>query len=222
MSKILVSLMIIALVAALIGGGVFAAFSDTETTTNNTFTAGTLNLQVGSADPTIESISVPSLQPGDSGNAALWGTYNIGSISGNLTITIGAITNNENSISEPESSAGDVTGGATEGELGGFLQVAIWLDVDESGAWNTGDIALQSNGTTLTHTGSEALPYDYLDNYGGDSFASAIVMTADDSGAGGTDEFQFMVDYDFPDDANDDRAQSDSAVFDVAFILNQS
>ena len=36
--------MIIALVAALIGGGVFAAFSDTETTTNNTFTAGTLNL----------------------------------------------------------------------------------------------------------------------------------------------------------------------------------
>lgn len=222
MSKIVVSLMTIVLVAALIGGGVYAAFSDTEATTNNTFVAGTLDLTVGSADPTTESISVSNIKPTDTGNAATWPVNNVGSISGNLTITIGAITNNENTLTEPESSAGDATGGAAEGELGTYLQVAVWLDVDESGTWNTGDIALESDGGTLTSTGVEPLPYDYLDAYDSDSYADVIVMVADDSGAEGDDEFEFIVDYNFPNDANDDRAQDDSAVFSVTFVLDQA
>lgn len=45
---------------ALIGGGTFAYFSDTETT-NNTFAAGTLDLAV---DPTV-IIDVDNLKPGD-------------------------------------------------------------------------------------------------------------------------------------------------------------
>jgi spore coat-associated protein N len=220
--KILFSIMTIALVGALIGGGIYAYFSDVETSTGNTFTAGTLNLKVGDDDPTTVSIAVADLKPTDTDNAATWLTKNIGSINGTLDVAIGAITNNENSLTEPEDAAGDTTSGATEGELGGFLKVAIWLDVDESDAWNSGDIALKSDGTTLTNGGSDTLPYDYLDNYGGHSHSSVITMTADDSGAGGTDEFQFMVDYDFPSDANDNRAQSDSAVFDVTFTLNQA
>ena len=220
--KILFSLMTIALVGALIGGGIYAYFSDVETSTGNTFTAGTLNLKVGDDDPTTVSISVPDLKPTDTGSAATWVTKNIGSITGTLDVAIGSITNNENTLTEPESAAGDATGGATEGELGSFLEVAVWLDVDESGTWTSGDIALQSDGSTLTSTGVEPLPYDYLDNYGGDSHTSLITMTGDDSAAGGTDEFQFMVDYDFPSDANDDQTQSDSAVFDVTFTLNQA
>lgn len=46
---------------ALIGGGTFAYFSDTETT-NNTFAAGTLDL---TASPT-EIINIDNLKPGDS------------------------------------------------------------------------------------------------------------------------------------------------------------
>ncbi len=222
MSKILVSLMTIVLVGALIGGGVYAAFSDTESTVNNTFTAGTLDLTVGAADPTTESISVANIKPGDTGNAATWPVNNTGSIGGSLTVTIGAITNNENNLTEPESSAGDATGGAAEGELGAFLQVAIWLDVDESGTWNAGDIALESDGGMLTCTGAEALPYDYLDAFDSDSYADVIAMAADDSGAEGDDEFEFIVDYDFPDHANDDRTQDDSAVFTVTFVLDQA
>ncbi len=220
--KILFSIMTIALVGALVGGGIYAYFSDAETSTGNTFTAGTLNLKVGDADPTTVSIAVADLKPTDTGNAATWLTKNTGSISGTLDVAIGSITNNENTLMEPESAAGDTSGGATEGELGSFLKVAIWLDVDESGAWNSGDIALKSDGTTLTNSGSDTLPYDYLDNYDGNSYSSVITMTGDDSSAGGTDEFQFMVDYDFPNDANDDQAQSDSAVFDVTFTLNQA
>lgn len=220
--KILFSIMTIALVGALIGGGIYAYFSDVETSTGNTFTAGTLNLKVGDDDPTTVSINITDVKPTDTGTAATWLTKNIGSISGTLDVSIGSIVNNENTLTEPESAAGDATGGATEGELGSLLKVAIWLDVDESSTWNSGDIALQSDGTTLTSTGVESLPYDYLDNYGGDSHTSLITMTADDSGAGGTDEFQFMIDYDFPTDANDNQAQSDSAVFDVTFTLNQA
>ena len=37
----------------------------------------------------------------------------------------------------------------------------------------------------------------------------------------GMDSLDFMVDYDFPIDANDDRAQGDSCVFDIIFTLEQ-
>jgi len=223
--KKIIGLTIAALVViGLVGSGTLALFSDVETSEDNTFTAGTLNLKVGDDDPTAVSISIPNLKPTDTGSAAIWVTKNSGSISGILDVAIGSVTNNENTLTEPESDASDGSGGALEGELGSFLKVAIWLDVDESGDWNTGDIALQSGGSTLTHTGTESLPYDYLDNYGGDSHTSLITMTADDAGLHGTDEFQFMVDYDFPTSVtpDDDQAQSDSAVFDVTFTLNQA
>ncbi|RST61604.1 cell division protein FtsN [Siminovitchia terrae] len=54
-------MMTVALGAALIGGGTYAYFSDTETT-NNTFAAGTLDLTLS---PT-EIINVDNIAPGDS------------------------------------------------------------------------------------------------------------------------------------------------------------
>ena len=208
------SLMTIALVGALIGGGVYAYFSDVETSTGNAFAAGTLNLQVGAADPTTETISILNLKPGDTGNAATWTVTNAGSISGNLSIAMSAITNNENTLTEPESEAGDVTGGAGEGELGQFLKVAIWADIDENG-WDLGDVALESDGGKLTNSGADPLPYDYLDQYDSDSFTDVQTMAA-------ASHFAFMVDYDFPSDANDNRAQSDNATFNITFTLNQT
>ncbi len=46
MKRILLGSMMIGLVAALISGGVFASFIDTETSTGNTFAAGTMDLQI--------------------------------------------------------------------------------------------------------------------------------------------------------------------------------
>lgn len=45
-TKILASVMVIALVGAVAGAGTFAYFSDTETSTGNMFTSGTLNLKL--------------------------------------------------------------------------------------------------------------------------------------------------------------------------------
>src|SRR3972149_4275818 len=117
MKRIIVSLMVIALAGALIGGGIFATFSDTENATANTFTAGTLNLKVGSADPSTETITISNLKPSDTGNAGTWLTRNDGSIAGKLTVAVGTITNNENVVQEPE------TGDTGEpGELGTNLK----------------------------------------------------------------------------------------------------
>lgn len=60
--KIMVSLMMIALVATLIGGATFAIFTDTATNTNNTFSAGTLDVNALN-----QAITVPidNIAPGD-------------------------------------------------------------------------------------------------------------------------------------------------------------
>ena len=211
-TRILMSILVIGVVAMAAGAGTFAYFSDTETSEGNTFTAGTLNLKVGDVDSTTEKINIPNLKPDDSGNAADWTVQNTGSITGDLSISIPSITNNENTITEPEQDAGDTS---NTGELGSYLKVSIWLDMDQDGAWSEGDIALKSDGSTVTNEGSTEKPYDYLDNYGGDSWNDVVTM-------GSNAAFDFMVDYDFPPANNDDTTQSDSAVFNITFSLEQT
>lgn len=55
-----------ALGAALIGGGTFAIFTDTATNTQNTFTAGTLDINV--LNETAFSGTIANLAPGDTGS----------------------------------------------------------------------------------------------------------------------------------------------------------
>jgi spore coat-associated protein N len=62
MRKILTSLMIIAVLAALITGGVMAVFSDQETNPNNVFTTGTVILGIV---PATAMFTVSDMAPGD-------------------------------------------------------------------------------------------------------------------------------------------------------------
>jgi predicted ribosomally synthesized peptide with SipW-like signal peptide len=216
-TKILLSLSVIAAVAAIAIGGTVAYFSDVETSTGNTFSAGTLNLQVGNSDPTSVKITLSDMKPGDTGNAATWLVKNTGSISGKLTIRVGAITNNENECKEPE---GDNTCGTTEGELGANLKVAFWMDVDKSGNWSDGDYYLTSGGNKISWATGDGttLPlaaYDILNNYGGKTWTDVQTNIAGPSDAG-----NFRVEYDLP-GGTGNIIQSDSAVFDITFTLNQ-
>ena len=222
--KILISMMTIAMVAAMIGGGVYAAFSDPETSGTNTFAAGTLNLQVGAADPTTEAISISGAKPatGTYINAADWTSTNNGNLSGTLDVSVGAtITDNENTLLEPESSAGDVT--AAVGELSGFLKIAIWLDINQDGLWSTGDKYLPSTSATPVNQsgGSVANPpaaaFAYVSAYAGDSWTNLTTLAA----AGAID---FMVAYEFPDSTtpDDDQTQDDDVQFTVTLTLNQA
>jgi predicted ribosomally synthesized peptide with SipW-like signal peptide len=60
--KILVSVMVIGLVSALAGAGLYAYFSDTETSSGNTFKAGTLDIWLGTGS---WSAGFDNIKPGD-------------------------------------------------------------------------------------------------------------------------------------------------------------
>jgi len=210
------------LIAGIAGGGTWAFFSDSETSQNNTLTAGTLDLRVGATDPCTESINLGTqIKPGDNDNAADWTITNLGNISGTLKVEIGSITNYENTWLEPEQATGDTTSGATQGELGSCIEVAFWLDVNRSGGWDTGDMYLRSDGAVINWVSGSSLPagaYDDLNNYSGIDWESTDGMPTL-SGAGDLD---FVIEYSFPGGANDNRAQSDSTVFDIIFTLEQA
>jgi predicted ribosomally synthesized peptide with SipW-like signal peptide len=217
MKRIIISFMTIGLVLGIISGGTYAIFSDTETSAGNTFTAGTLNLQVGSTDPCIEKITILGVKPTDLGNAAIWLTTNIGSINGTLDITLSAMTDYENIRSELETAAGDTTD--VGGELGMLLKVAFWIDTNKDGTWSSSDYFLKSDGTRVSWVSGSTVPleaYDILNNYNGKSWINTqtVISTAD---AG-----YFRVEYNFPNGGGGDNvAQSDSCILDITFILNQ-
>jgi spore coat-associated protein N len=222
MKKILVLIFSALLVLGLASGGTWAFFTDTESSTNNSIIAGTLDLRVGAADPCTESIDLGyQIQPGMNGNAADWTVTNLGSINGSLKVTIGSITNNENTRTEPEEAAGDTTSGAAEGELGDFVDIAVWLDVNQSSVWDAGDMYLKSDGTVVNWASGSSLPagaYDNINNYAGIDWESADGMPS----LSGSADLDFMVEYTFPIDANDNRTQSDGCLFDITFILEQA
>ncbi len=222
MKKILGLTLAALLITTIAVGGTWAYFSDSETSQDNTLIVGTLNLQVGATDPCTESIDIGTeLKPGDSGNAADWTVSNLGDISGTLKVEIGTITNYENTRIEPEEAAGDTTTGATEGELGDFVDIAIWLDMNRSGGWDSGDMYLKSDGTIVNWTSGSSVPpeaYDDINSYDSVDWESTDGMPT----MAGTDNLDFMVEYSFPTDADDDQAQGDSGVFDITFTLEQA
>lgn len=83
--RVLLSLMVIFLMAALIGGGTYALFSDVEQSADNTFCAGTLDLKTNDADGVNATITATCMKPGDrapeSGNATIQ-LKNVGNIDG--------------------------------------------------------------------------------------------------------------------------------------------
>jgi predicted ribosomally synthesized peptide with SipW-like signal peptide len=214
--KLLWGVLLIAVALLLVATGVYAYLSDTEVASGNTFAGGTLNLQVGAADPCTSSISVPALIPGAAGTAANWQLQNIGNSPGDLNVSVGTITNNENGVSEVEQADGE-SAGNTVGDLGANLQVAIWVDVDRSGGWTTGDYYMKSDGTKVAWASGSSLPaaaYDILNNYGGKTWSN--VQTNLGNGNIGN----FNVEYNLPASTNN-VVQSDTSVFNISFVLNQ-
>jgi len=67
--KILASIFMVSMLAFAMGWGTYSYFSDTETSSGNTFSAGTLDLKVdGKDDPLGIFFSVSGVKPGDSGS----------------------------------------------------------------------------------------------------------------------------------------------------------
>ena len=106
MKRILVSLSIIGVVGAIAIGGTIAYFSDVETSTGNTFSAGTLDLIVNSENPfTAAVVVLYDMKPGQESVPITVRLRNDGSIEGIADLHIKLGTSNEGFDSEPECEA---------------------------------------------------------------------------------------------------------------------
>jgi len=117
--KILASVVTISIVALMVGVGTFALFSDTETSTGNTFTAGTLDLNVdGKDDPNVPFYFAESnVKPGDSGSKSVV-LSNSGTLAGKAYIHFKNVVDRPGTTPEPEPTLDD-------GELSQNLYIKV-------------------------------------------------------------------------------------------------
>ena len=137
MKKVIFSVLMIAIVGSLVGIGTWAYFSDYETSPDNIFTAGDLDLKVdGEDDPyVITYFSAPCLKPGDEGMVEI-NLANVGCVDGVADIHLKNMVSDDNGLTEPESDV-DATGGPGEGELCCNLDMKITADLDGDGTYET-------------------------------------------------------------------------------------
>jgi predicted ribosomally synthesized peptide with SipW-like signal peptide len=157
MRRILFPLLVIGLAGGLFTLGSGAFFSDTETDTDNTITAGSLDL--GANENGSTACTVAAYMPAADGNVdfdpsgsvdnCVSAVQNDGSLAGDLWVAI-VITNNENGCVDPETDSSDPNcgnPGAGLGELGGQLTVIDCTEAVTGGG--TEDGAPCTSTTTL-------------------------------------------------------------------------
>ena len=196
------------LIMGLVGGGTWAFFSDPESSTGNILTAGTLDLSLDGADAPVTTLDISNAAPGDSGSGSTV-IKNDGNIDAELDIAFGSVTNTESSGSTEYEADG------APGELGGQATFAFFIDVDESGTWNTDDIGLKSDVTTYVNAGATSLDYQTLDSYNSnnwdDVYSGNMTASAQDN---------FTIMYQVPTSATN-AIQGDSVSVDITFTLEQ-
>ncbi|ELZ82974.1 nitrous oxidase accessory protein [Haloferax elongans ATCC BAA-1513] len=109
----------IGLAAGALGTGTYALLSDTESSADNTITAGTLNLKVDGQNSVSETINISSAGSGSSGSGTAT-LSNTGSTHGKLGFGIENVENFEGA--NPESESGDTS---NPGELDQY----VWVEV---------------------------------------------------------------------------------------------
>ena len=201
MKKILGLTVAALLVMGLVGGGTWAYFSDTESSQNNSLTAGTLDLTIGGGNDAVTTFSATAVKPGDNGTGTAV-LANAGSMNGTLGVTFSAVSNTSGGTAEFNNGTGD---------LGGSAEMAVYLDVDQSGTFNGGDIGLKSDGKTYTSAGG--LQYASIDSYGGKAFAGVETLA---NGASDNFAVAWRVGADVG-----NTIQGDAVGFNVIFSLDQ-
>ena len=200
---ILLSLALVAFVGAAAVGATGAFFSDTETSTGNTFTAGAIDLRVDSQQHYNNAICVPNpsetigdywwqlevganpqqdqypvigspctgtwdltdlgpahkffnfgdVKPGDQGENTV--SLHVQNNPAYACVDITTTANDENTLIEPETTAGDVTVGPIgDGELAGNVKFQAWLDQGATSGFQGEDTG---EGDNLWQVGEPAL-----------------------------------------------------------------
>ena len=211
MKKILGLAIAALIIMSTVGFGTWAYFSDTETSTDNQITAGTLALSVNSgySDVTIMT-GLTNKAPGDTG-AAYATLKNEGSLPGYFGIQTSSVTNSNDPATPLKYRDGT-------GDLGGVATIVPWLDMDKSGAWSDGDIALKNDGTTVTRVGGTPASlsglYGTFNSYASKTYASIIASMSSGS------DFRFYLSWSIPTSAGN-SIQGDSVKISLTFTIDQ-
>jgi len=182
MKKILKSVFALSAVIVVVGTVTLTSINDNEEVANNVFEVGTMDLKVNDQDsPVAGLIDLSNQAPGSSGSAVI-NLVNEGSLDGVLNISMGNILE----LACNPDGANDGTEFCTTdaGSLGSNMEVAIYLDADGDGEFNTGDVELLPTGEGLKSEYSlatnSALDYIMLANYQGDFWNEVGNITAGD------------------------------------------
>lgn len=220
MRKILLSFITIVAVSVAVVKGTQALFSDTETSAGNSFAAGKLDLELEEEAPL--PFSVSDVVPGQSGTGKVTLTNVAGSIPGQLSISWTKTIDDDNDLIEPEINPGYGTADydGNGGELDMFLQFAPFIDVNQDGVFNSGDIQLAYNGQATAYPGyrSGDLYYSGLNSYL-TTWSNVMTLNGDES-------VDVVVPWQMPTESQDTNysiniSMTDSLGFDAEFALNQ-
>lgn len=201
MKRILISLMTIAVVGALVGGGIYAYFSDTETSTGNTFTAGTLDLNLDGGNTNVVKFTVDYVKPGDSGGAT-WTVANVGNILGYLDLESISVSEAIGTTTDPELADEPTSSDTTQ--LGNYLLVHIFIDTNNNGSWDSGETDI---------FGTNAAPAAI------NTIAGSYALDLSLAASGGTNYITLLWSVGT---ATDNRIQGDSVTLNITFELQQN
>jgi len=194
MKKILFSFLVIFVFIGLINGVTSAYFSDTVTSTGNTFATGTLDLNLDGDNTNVVKFTVTDIKPGDS-ETRTWEVNNVGNINGYLdlhnliqTHDAGISTEQELTVEDPD-----------VGTLGKLLNIDLFVDADNNGVFDNSD-------TTIYSGTMDGLSPDYDLNLSLDA---------------NTSNYLTMI-VSWPSSVNDNKGQGDSVQLDMTFELGQT
>jgi len=192
--------MTMALVGALVGGGIYAYFSDVETSTGNIFTAGTLDLNLDGGNTDVLKFTVDDVKPGDSGGGT-WTVANVGNIDGYLDLESISVSEAIGTTTDPEEADEPTSVDTTQ--LGNYLMVHLFVDTNDNGSWD----ALETDifGTAATPVAINTIAASY-------ALDLSLVATT------GTNYITLTWSVAT---ATDNRIQGDSVTLNITFELQQ-
>lgn len=144
MTNILKSFFVLSAVVIVAGATTIAYFNDTEGSSGNMFSAGTLDLKLDGNDENVVKFTIKDISLTDSTG----GTYrveNTGSLTGYLDLDAINIFGKENGCkTEPELKTDTTCGdpGDDEGELEDVVNVHLFQDVNCNGSVDSGDATI--------------------------------------------------------------------------------
>ena len=193
----LVSIVLIVALVSMATASSLSYFNDTETSTGNTITAGTLDLQIDDVNTNVVKIDIQNWKPSSGPYCYTYKLTNVGTLNGYLDLSSVVVTDLENSYTEPEIESGDST--SDVGELSTLLRMHMFVDAAPSNGY------FGFEDTTIYTGYMSGVASSYNQNLPIAAGQTVYVTVQIGWWLGG----------------NDNLAQSDTVAFDLAFQLNQ-